>query len=186
MKEFQIGDKVETIDDVVRGEVIDLNNDLVTVKTSDGFKMQFSADELIKTNSVTEIDHDISDKGWPAEKAFEIKREKSSKKIRKVDKSAPMEVDLHIDKLISRPGQMSVNEILIYQLDTARRQLEFALKKRISNMVFIHGVGAGVLKSELQSLFRKYPNLSYRDASFSKYGMGATEVLITYPNKAYS
>ena len=55
--------------------------------------------------------------------------------------------------------------------------IEFAIKKRIPKIVFIHGVGEGVLKSELHFLFNNYP-VKYYDASYQKYGLGATEVYI--------
>jgi dsDNA-specific endonuclease/ATPase MutS2 len=68
-------------------------------------------------------------------------------------------------------------DMLNLQLDTAKRKVEFAIQKRVSKIVFIHGVGEGVLKSELQSLLNKYPVKHY-DASYKKYGLGATEVYI--------
>ncbi|MCB0433939.1 MAG: Smr/MutS family protein, partial [Mangrovimonas sp.] len=64
------------------------------------------------------------------------------------------------------------------QLETARRQLEFAIKKRIQKVVFIHGVGEGVLRTELEFLFGRYDNVSFYDANYQKYGLGATEVYI--------
>jgi dsDNA-specific endonuclease/ATPase MutS2 len=67
--------------------------------------------------------------------------------------------------------------MLNLQIDTAKRKLEYAIQKRISKVVFIHGVGEGVLKSELQFLLQKYP-VKYYDASYQKYGLGATEVYI--------
>jgi hypothetical protein len=45
-------------------------------------------------------------------------------------------------------------------------------------VVFIHGVGEGVLKIELEYLFRRYENVKYYDADYQKYGLGATEVYI--------
>jgi len=63
-------------------------------------------------------------------------------------------------------------------VETAKRQLEFAMKKRIQKVVFIHGVGEGVLKAELESLFNRYENLKFYDADYQKYGLGATEVYI--------
>ena len=45
-------------------------------------------------------------------------------------------------------------------------------------IVFIHGVGEGVLKEELGYLFRKYDNVKFYDADYQKYGLGATEVYI--------
>ena len=58
----------------------------------------------------------------------------------------------------------------------AKRQMDFAISKRIQKVVFIHGVGEGVLRAELESLFGRYDNLKFYDADFQKYGRGATEV----------
>ena len=73
---------------------------------------------------------------------------------------------------------MTNYDMLTLQLDTAKRQLEFAMRKRIQKIVFIHGVGEGVLKMELETLFRRYDNIKYYDADLQKYGYGATEVYI--------
>ena len=89
-----------------------------------------------------------------------------------------MEVDLHIHKLTDSNRRMTNYDILTLQLDTAKRQLEFAMRKRIQKIVFIHGVGEGVLKMELETLFRRYENIKYYDADLQKYGNGATEIYI--------
>ena len=68
--------------------------------------------------------------------------------------------------------------MLNIQLETAKRQLDFAIQKRIQKVVFIHGVGEGILKEELHDLFKKYENIKYYDAEYQKYGLGATEVYI--------
>jgi dsDNA-specific endonuclease/ATPase MutS2 len=73
---------------------------------------------------------------------------------------------------------MSNYDMLTIQTDTAKRQLNFAIQKRIQKVVFIHGVGEGVLKEELEYLFRRYENVKYYDADYQKYGKGATEVYI--------
>ena len=73
---------------------------------------------------------------------------------------------------------MSNYDMLTLQTDTAKRQLEFAIRKRIPKVVFIHGVGAGVLRQELEYLFGRYDNVKYYDANYQKYGSGATEVYI--------
>ena len=73
---------------------------------------------------------------------------------------------------------MSNHDMLTLQLDAARRQLDFAICKRIQKVVFIHGVGEGVLKMELEYLFGRYNNVKYYDANYQKYGLGATEVYI--------
>ena len=89
-----------------------------------------------------------------------------------------MEVDLHIEKLLPSKKGLSNHDILTKQLDTARGQLEFAIRKRIQKIVFIHGVGEGVLKAELEYLFSRYENVKFYDANYQRYGLGATEVYI--------
>ena len=89
-----------------------------------------------------------------------------------------MEVDLHINQLVKSSRGMTNYEMLNLQLQTAKRQLEFAIHKRVQRIVFIHGVGEGVLRQELETLFRRYDNLTYYDANYQKYGLGATEVYI--------
>jgi dsDNA-specific endonuclease/ATPase MutS2 len=84
---------------------------------------------------------------------------------------------LHINKLVKSTRNLDNYDILNLQLDTAKSKIEFAISKRILKIVFIHGVGEGVLKSELQSLLNKYPVKHY-DASYKKYGLGATEVYV--------
>ena len=68
--------------------------------------------------------------------------------------------------------------MLTIQLDAAKRQLDFAISKRIQKVVFIHGVGEGVLRTELEFLFNRYDNVKFYDADYQKYGRGATEVYI--------
>jgi dsDNA-specific endonuclease/ATPase MutS2 len=63
-------------------------------------------------------------------------------------------------------------------MDHAKKRLEWAMQKRLRSVVFIHGVGEGVLRAELHTLFRRYDNLEYFDADYQTYGVGATEVRI--------
>ena len=79
--------------------------------------------------------------------------------------------------MVKSTNRLDNYDILTIQLETAKRKLEYAIQKRISKIIFIHGVGEGVLKSELEYLFKKYP-VKYYDASYQKYGLGATEVYI--------
>ena len=46
--------------------------------------------------------------------------------------------------------------------------------------VFIHGVGEGVLKLELEYVLKRYEDLTYYDADYQKYGFGATEVCLNH------
>jgi len=176
MAVFQIGDFVETIDDTIKGVIIDIIMNEITIESNDGFSMTFTTSELVKVeNDIKVSNYDIAQ--IKSEKELPKKRNSTSQKPK--ERNAPkMEVDLHIHQLSPNSKGMSNYDMLNLQLETAKRQLEFAIRKRIQKVVFIHGVGAGVLKEELKYLFRRYDNVKYYDADYQKYGLGATEIYI--------
>lgn len=176
MSDFQIGDSVETLDDVIKGKVDAIDGTQISIETTDGFNMSYDASELVK------ISGEISVSNY---EVAQIKSEKEIPKKRKPQHSKPkernapkMEVDLHIQQLAKSYKGMSNYDMLNLQMDAAKRQLEFAIRNRIQKVVFIHGVGEGVLKEELKYLFGRYENIKYYEADYQKYGLGATEVYI--------
>ena len=175
---FQAGDMVETLDDVITGRVIAINGDQVTIETEGGFPMDFPAASLIKVPGSDQIK--VSN--FEAARAKRSKEGPARKKMpspKSRERNAPkMEVDLHIHQLVPSTKGMSNYDMLNLQLETAKRKLEFAIQKRIQKVVFIHGVGAGVLQEELKYLFGRYDNISYYEADYQKYGAGATEIYI--------
>ena len=80
---------------------------------------------------------------------------------------------------------MSNYDILTLQTETAKRHIEFAIKNRIPKIVFIHGVGEGILKAELDFLLGRYENIAFQNANYQKYGFGATEIYIKQNSKQY-
>ncbi len=88
------------------------------------------------------------------------------------------EVDLHIEKIRADYKNIPDDQKMIIQLSYFRQALEAAIEKELKRIVFIHGVGVGMLKSELYKILKQYSNLRYGDASFRVYGIGATEVEI--------
>jgi len=181
---LKIGDKVSVLDDTIDGEVIKISGNNITIETTDGFEMYFKEKDLIKTGKSEINSHLFSNKSISsviAEKEFS-KKKKSPKPKKKEKEQPAMEVDLHIHQLTESTRGMSNHDMLTLQVETARKQLEFAIKKRIPRIVFIHGVGEGVLKLELEYLFGRYDNVTFFDANYQKYGSGATEVKI-FQNK---
>lgn len=181
---FKVNDSVSVLDDDLSGRVIRVNNDQITIETTLGFELTFLSSELVKvqddffksiTFSGNSIENVISEKS--------NQKQKSSKRRIKTGTQPPMEVDLHIEKLITSKNKMEKSDILNFQLDTAKRRLEFAFSKRIQRVVFIHGVGEGILKLELEYLLKRYDNLKFYPANFQQYGHGATEVYI-FQNKS--
>ncbi len=101
-------------------------------------------------------------------------------KVSKPSKSTDLiEVDLHIDSLLPDTRGLDNRDMLEVQMKHVRTTMEQHCHTPGLRIVFIHGVGAGVLKGELRRfLERKYPKCPYQDASFREYGFGATMVTI--------
>lgn len=174
--DLKIGDRVETLDDTISGKIVDISGDSITVESEDGFLFKFGHAELIRspghlTISSAETARARADEERAITRTNPVPR-------RKQRNEPKMEVDLHIHQLIPTAKGLSKYDILNLQLETAKRKLDFAIEKRISKIVFIHGVGEGILKEELGYLFGRYDNLRYYDAEYQKYGLGATEVYI--------
>jgi len=177
MAGFNEGDRVETIDDTLSGIVIKVDEETITIATEDGFQLQYHPAELV---SVSDLPHiQVSNAEAARAKTEKEQYKKKPLSVKPKERNAPkMEVDLHIHHLVSSSRNMTNHEMLNIQLETAQRQLDFAIRKRIQKVVFIHGVGEGVLKEELKYLFRRYENIKYYDADYQKYGLGATEIYI--------
>ncbi|MCR8669365.1 DNA mismatch repair protein MutS [Aestuariibaculum sp. M13] len=179
---FKVGDKVLVLDEDMSGVVQQVQGDTVSIETEDGFLLSFQAYELVKTQSNKTIKETLSSSagiGQAIQEKEQSKKRTQQPKKRAKDRYEPtMEVDLHIHQLVKSSRGMTNYDMLTLQLDTARRQLEFAINKRIQKIVFIHGVGEGVLKTELEYLFGRYSNVKFYDANYQKYGLGATEVYI--------
>ena len=182
---FNKGDKVSVLDDAVDGVVLSVKDKVVTIETTDGFVMNYNAGELIKISGSGNLMEGI--KGIninEIKKEKEIPKPRSFVKEKKDKNELPVpEFDLHIEKLVPNKRGMSNYDILTLQAETAQRHIEFAIRNRIPKIVFIHGVGEGILKAELDFLLGRYDNVVFQDANYQKYGQGATEVYFKQNNK---
>ena len=103
-----------------------------------------------------------------------------------VQKKAPVakapdviEIDLHIHELTENSSGLSNKEILDIQTGKVEREMRGAISSGARRIVFIHGVGQGILKLEIAKLLKaKFPKYSFHDASFQEYGYGATMVIL--------
>jgi len=90
-----------------------------------------------------------------------------------------LEVDLHINELLDSTAGLSNGEMLQCQLDKFHAVIEENKNKKGQKIVFIHGKGEGVLRSEIEKLLKtQYKAYYFQDASFREYGFGATMVTI--------
>lgn len=88
------------------------------------------------------------------------------------------EIDLHIEELLENWSGMSNAQLLDVQLKRVQREMDEAIAAHMRKVIFIHGVGNGRLKTEVRKLLSSYSNVRIHDASFSRYGFGATEAEI--------
>tara|TARA_B100000900_G_scaffold361160_1_gene333686 strand:- start:955 stop:1485 length:531 start_codon:yes stop_codon:yes gene_type:complete len=173
---FKVGDKVSVLDVDCSGYITKIVDNTIYVTTDDGFEIPYSVEELVK------IDIEIFNSSLiftnPVKEFSKNKSVIKKKEFKKNKKKSIMVVDLHIDKIINSSKGLKNFDILTIQLETARKRLNFAISKKIKSLIFIHGVGDGVLKLELEYILRSYENLKFFPANFRQYGDGATEVII--------
>ncbi len=97
------------------------------------------------------------------------------------NKSNDIEViDLHAHEILDNTNGMTNGEIIQAQLARFTIALDAVVRSgKRGKIIFIHGVGSGKLRREIDIVLRKeYPKLVSQDASFKEYGYGA--ILIMY------
>ena len=88
------------------------------------------------------------------------------------------EVDLHIEMLRDDFQKLSKEEIFNFQLDYFDKMISAAIVHKMPSIVFIHGVGNGVLQNNIHKLLGKHPQVrTFKDGQKQKFGYGATEVI---------
>ena len=178
---FKVNDFVLVLDENLSGHIKSIAGNTISIETTDGFLLDFEAEELVKDTSKSDFSTGVFSHKSLSSVLDEKEKPGRRKSVRVKPKERfepTMEVDLHINQLVKSSRGMSNHDMLTTQLDTARYKLDWAISKRIQKIVFIHGVGEGVLKMELEYLFGRYNNVKYYDATYPKYGLGATEVYI--------
>jgi hypothetical protein len=180
------GDIVRVIDEAIEGTVTRLERNMVFVDTGD-FEFSYRTEQLVlieapayelkayKQHSPSVNSHKHKTVTKPKTMTDEERIEELGRVRGKRNSRGILEFDLHIHDLLVKHDHMTPGEMLNYQLDYAVHCLEETLKKREPSLVFIHGVGKGVLKVELHKIIRAY-NFSFHDGFMQEYGVGATRV----------
>lgn len=87
-------------------------------------------------------------------------------------------VDLHIEKLHTHSHLLGAEEALQLQINTFNNNFEKALSLNYSKIIFIHGVGSGLLKNHIWNILSKSKDIrNYKEAMKEKFGYGATEIV---------
>ena len=89
------------------------------------------------------------------------------------------QVDLHIEELTDDYDSMNNGDMLALQLQTFEEKLDQAIATGMDEITFVHGVGSGVLRREIQKRLSQTKNIvHFQDAMREKFGYGATLVRI--------
>ena len=98
---------------------------------------------------------------------------RSSKPIKQQRSQTVLKVDLHIELLTSNYHYMDNFEIVQLQLTACYEQLPYAMNSKITKVEIVHGIGEGILRSEVHQILKNYKLRYY----LSKNG-GSTEVML--------
>lgn len=179
---IRLGDRVKFIDELGGGKVVRMNSGVVTVEDEHGFQY-----DVLETAVILDLEVDYNmnsdvDKIEALQMTSATRKpllSQNSKHHR--DGKVPfLEVDLHIQHLMSSNFELSSHDMVIMQMKYVKEMWSLAKKNRYTKLVFIHGVGQGRLRREIRDFLSHQTNCEVFDANIQTYGFGATEVKLWY------
>lgn len=183
-----IGHKVKFINENLEGVVLSVTNQgKLIIEANDGFDYEVSPNEVIvikedNSHLYTVDDHQVKERITSYQPADRTSQGILGKYMTstKYQFERVIEIDLHLEELVEFPMKLDDWQRLHTQMQHAKKCLNAAMNQKIRKLIFIHGVGQGVLKTELRNYLAEHDHLSFKDADYREYGAGATEVLIKY------
>ena len=191
--QFKIGDFVRFLNDEGEGTIVSFSSEQsALVEDSSGFAFEHPLKELVKIenskhefsqyNQVEPNTREMLDRNLDAHAVKAASKDFKNRYKERAANDFPhnaelFEVDLHIHELLDNFERMTNGEIVTIQMEHFERMLAIAEKKKVKKVIFIHGVGQGVLRAEIRSFIKSYyPQCEFLDGNYQKYGHGATEV----------
>lgn len=189
---FKVGQVVRFLNDPGGGTITSIQDGQAMVEDESGFSFPHPLAELVLVDAKNRESYQYNFTHEDIEERFQ--RNSNQKVLNKINKDfkilyknelassekkrgETMEVDLHIHHLLPQHQGMTNGEIIVVQLEHFERMMRVAMKDKLRKIVFIHGVGQGVLKAEIRRLIKDYyPHCNARDAAWHQYGQGATIV----------
>ena len=190
---LKVGTKVRFLDEVGNGIVTKILSEAkVMVEDDSGFEYPYDASRLLVIEDAKEekmayervipsvleiVQQDLSaERKTRIEKDFKTKYKEANARS---NERSDMEVDLHMHAIVDSQSGLEPSTMLELQLAHFERMLQIGIRQRMKKLVFIHGIGQGVLRHQIWSrVDQYYPDCSCRSADPREYGSGATEVLI--------
>lgn len=174
---FQLGDKVQVLDEDATGVIVGFVNTNTVLVEIDEFEFPYLLSQLIlvdANNKVIQVidDGKISTPVIPS--PHKVVNHYNIDPLERVNKLGQPEIDLHIEELVSAPGHLSAHKKLQIQINALEQFISSCAAQHICQFVVIHGVGQGVLKTEVKKVLHSHGNIVYQEADFRLYGSGAT------------
>ena len=193
--QIKVGDRVKFLNEVGEGVVVELKDSVVVVEDEYGFDNEYPASELLVVggkaeeaemygNKLPELSEILSkevsqERQEEIQNAFDVKYA-NARATNQKRRGEFMEVDLHFHELVDDNSGLKDRTKIDIQLNHFERMMKIASEQKIRKIIFIHGVGQGVLRHQIRSrLDLYYPNCTVRDANPREYGAGATEVYLS-------
>lgn len=173
---FSPGDLVSVTDEDLYGVVTRVEGRQVFIETEDGFEFPYREDQLVERRRLESYDLSKHVELEMIRIKSDVEQEHRKKKVPSLTKTGKWEVDLHIEELVDSVRGMTNADILILQLSHFKSCMYQARREGCNALVVIHGVGEGVLKSEVLRVLHRTDNIEFFDADFRQYGQGATEI----------
>lgn len=194
---FRPGDRVRFLNETGEAKVIQMISAVeVLIEDESGFDYPYPANELVLIEN-TEREEEAYRSKEPgmreiltrnvdssqldrAQKDFKVKyKNEAATNARK--RGEFLEVDLHMHELVDSDVGLDPGDKLDIQMKHFERMMRRAEQEHISRIVFIHGIGQGVLRSEIRKHLKMYyPHARFHDGSYAEYGYGATEVRLSF------
>lgn len=192
MGTLKVGQRVKFLNDVGSATVVRIEGSSVVVEDEDGFERSVASSELLAApdpeveakqygDTIPDVAQllaqEVGEKRMrELQKDFEV-RYQNAQATSMDRRDAHMEVDLHIHELVDDQRGLPDRAKLAIQMDHFDRMMDIAKRQKLRRIVFIHGVGQGVLRHQIRTaLEQHHPDCSYREGDPRRYGSGATEV----------
>ena len=110
---MNIGDYIEVLDDTIKGHIVRLTPQQVTVLTTEGFELTFSPEEIIVIEEEAPLKGAFANIDEESLRKDVVSKRKNKSPLTKKERNIPpMEVDLHIEQLVDSTRNMTNYDML--------------------------------------------------------------------------
>lgn len=161
---FLLGEYISILNETGKYRVLSIQPSFLLVEDEHGFERKIVYGNAVKIASFNTGEVQV--------------KEADSIKIRSNKRKAECipEIDLHLESFDLINDSNSAHKNFLLQINTFKRFINTNLKKKVSRVLVIHGVGNGKLKSEIKSCLQGRPGYEMNDANFSQRGVGASYI----------